>query len=500
MEQRSIYAQIADRTDGTVYIGVVGPVRTGKSTFIKRFMEQLVLPNIENVYERERATDELPQSGSGRTIMTAEPKFVPEEAVRVQLEGDAAFSVRLIDCVGYMVPGAVGQFEDLSPRMVMTPWFDHEIPMTEAAEIGTRKVITDHSTVGVVITTDGTITDIPREDYLEAEERVIRELQEIGRPFVVLLNSAEPHSSRAASIVEEIAEKYGVNCLAVNCQTLSEQEIQGLLRGLLYEFPLQELDVFLPSWVDALPGDHPIKSGLYQSVAAETAELRCIRQLAPHLASLQAAENVEDAGIERIDLGRGVAQARVRLPRSLFYQTLTERSGLTVSDDGDLMQLLTVMKGTPMAYNKDFQEDKESLFDALTAARETGYGVVLPSVEELELEDPEIVKQGGRYGLRMRASAPSIHMIRADVSTTVSPIVGNEKQSEEMVNYLLQQFEGDTGKIWQSNIFGRSFNEIAGEDLNAKLKRMPTDAQSKLREALERILNEGGAGLICIIL
>ncbi len=488
----SIYQDMAARTGGSIYIGVVGPVRTGKSTFIKRFMETQVLPYIDNAYRRDRAQDELPQSGSGRTIMTAEPKFVPEEAVRVQLEGDAAFSVRLIDCVGYMVPGAVGQFEDLSPRMVMTPWFDHEIPMTEAAEIGTRKVITDHSTVGVVITTDGTITDIPREDYLEAEERVIRELQEIGRPFVVLLNSAEPHSSRAASIVEEISEKYGVNCLAVNCQTLSEQEIQGLLRGLLYEFPLQELDVFLPSWVDALPGDHPIKSGLYQSVAAETAELCCIRQLAPHLASLQAAENVEDASIERIDLGRGVAQARVRLPRSLFYQTLTERSGLTVSDDGDLMQLLTELADAKRQYDR--------VAPALTAARETGYGVVLPSVEELELEDPEIVKQGGRYGLRMRASAPSIHMIRADVDTTVSPIVGNEKQSEEMVNYLLQQFEGDTGKIWQSNIFGRSFNEIAGEDLNAKLKRMPTDAQSKLREALERILNEGGAGLICIIL
>ena len=488
----SIYQDMAARTGGSIYIGVVGPVRTGKSTFIKRFMETQVLPHIDNAYRRDRAQDELPQSGSGRTIMTAEPKFVPEEAVCIRLEDDVTFSVRLIDCVGYMVPGAMGQFEDLSPRMVMTPWYDHEIPMTEAAEIGTRKVITDHSTVGIVITTDGTITDIPREDYLEAEERVIRELQEIGKPFLVLLNSADPRGSRAASIAAEIGEKFGVSCLPVNCLALEEQELRSLLQGLLYEFPLQELDVFLPPWVDALPGEHPIKSDLYQRIAAGAAGLHCIRQLAPYLASLQNTENVESAGVDAMDLGQGVAQASIRLPRGLFYTTLSQRSGLSVSDDGDLMELLTELAEVRKAYDK--------VAPALIAARETGYGIVLPTVEELELEDPEIVRQGGRYGIRMRASAPSIHMIRADVSTTVSPIVGNEKQSEEMVNYLLRQFEGDTGKIWESNIFGRSFNEIAGEDLQAKLKRMPPDAQAKLREALERIINEGGGGLICIIL
>ena len=488
----SIYQDMAARTGGSIYIGVVGPVRTGKSTFIKRFMETQVLPHIDNAYRRDRAQDELPQSGSGRTIMTAEPKFVPEEAVCIRLEDDVTFSVRLIDCVGYMVPGAMGQFEDLSPRMVMTPWYDHEIPMTEAAEIGTRKVITDHSTVGIVITTDGTITDIPREDYLEAEERVIRELQEIGKPFLVLLNSADPRGSRAASIAAEIGEKFGVSCLPVNCLALEEQELRSLLQGLLYEFPLQELDVFLPPWVDALPSEHPIKSDLYQRIAAGTAGLHCIRQLAPYLSSLQNTENVESAGVDAMDLGQGVAQASIRLPRGLFYTTLSQRSGLSVSDDGDLMELLTELAEVRKVYDK--------VAPALIAARETGYGIVLPTVEELELEDPEIVRQGGRYGIRMRASAPSIHMIRADVSTTVSPIVGNEKQSEEMVNYLLRQFEGDTGKIWESNIFGRSFNEIAGEDLQAKLKRMPPDAQAKLREALERIINEGGGGLICIIL
>ena len=491
-ETTSIYQDMAQRTGGSVYIGVVGPVRTGKSTFVKRFMETLVLPHIDNAYRRDRAQDELPQSGSGRTIMTAEPKFVPEEAVQIRLEEGAAFSVRLVDCVGYMVDSAVGQFEDLAPRMVMTPWFDHEIPMTEAAEIGTRKVITDHATVGVVVTTDGTVTDIPREDYREAEERVIRELQEIGKPFLVLMNSAQPESARAAAAAEEIREKYGVGCRCVNCLALTEEDINGIIRELLYQFPLQELDVFLPPWVDALPGEHPIRSGLYQEISQAASQLTRISDLQPCMAILAQGENVESASSSDIDLGSGVAQVEIRLPRRMFFETLSQQSGLQVGDDGDLMQLLTELADAKRQYDR--------VAPALTAARETGYGVVLPSVEELELEDPEIVKQGGRYGLRMRASAPSIHMIRADVDTTVSPIVGNEKQSEEMVNYLLQQFEGDTGKIWQSNIFGRSFNEIAGEDLNAKLKRMPTDAQSKLREALERILNEGGAGLICIIL
>ena len=400
----SMYQDMASRTGNSIYIGVVGPVRTGKSTFIKRFMETQVLPNIENDYRRERARDELPQSGSGRTIMTAEPKFVPEEAAEVRLPDGTSFSVRLIDCVGYMVPGAVGQFEDLAPRMVMTPWYDHEIPMTEAAELGTRKVICDHSTVGIVVTTDGSVTDIPRSDYLEAEERVIRELQELGKPFVVLVNSLHPEEARP--LAEELQQKYSVRCLAVNCLELGEGDLQEILRSLLYEFPVQELQLFFPEWVEALPPEHPIPAGLYHAVGQEAKRLEHVRQLEGCMAAL----------------------------------------------------------------------------------------------EELELEDPEIVRQGGRYGVRMKASAPSIHMLRADVSTTVSPIVGNEKQSQDMVNYLLQEFEGEPGKLWESNIFGRSFHEIVGEDLQAKLKRMPEDSQKKLREALERILNEGSGGLICIIL
>lgn len=487
-----MYQDIATRTQNSIYIGVVGPVRTGKSTFIKRFMESQVIPHIDNAYRRDRAKDELPQSGSGRTITTAEPKFVPEEAVEVQLEEGVSFSVRLIDCVGYMIPGAVGQFEDLAPRMVMTPWYDHQIPMVEAAEIGTRKVINDHSTVGVVVTTDGTITDIPRQDYEEAEERVIRELQEIGKPFVVLLNSTEPTGERAMAIAGEIAQKYGVACVPADCLTITDADITRLMRSLLFEFPLQELDIYLPSWVETLPGDHPIKCGLYETIAKQTRSLYHIRELETALEGMHSCESIQSASIRSINLGIGLAETEVVLPREMFYATLAEQSGLTVSDDGDLMRLLTDLGRVKGEYDK--------IADALRTAKETGYGIVMPSVEELNLEDPEIVKQGGRYGVRMKASAPSIHMIRADIETTVSPIVGNEKQSEDMVNYLLQEFEGDTSKIWQSNIFGRSFHEIVGEDLQAKLKRMPADAQVKLRQALERIINEGGGGLICIIM
>lgn len=486
----SMYQDMASRTGSSIYIGVVGPVRTGKSTFIKRFMETQVLPNIENDYRRERARDELPQSGSGRTIMTAEPKFVPEEAAEVRLPDGTSFSVRLIDCVGYMVPGAVGQFEDLAPRMVMTPWYDHEIPMTEAAELGTRKVICDHSTVGIVVTTDGSVTDIPRSDYLEAEERVIRELQELGKPFVVLVNSLHPEEARP--LAEELQQKYGVRCLAVNCLELGEGDLQEILRSLLYEFPVQELQLFFPEWVEALPPEHPIPAGLYQVVGQEAGRLEHVRQLEGCMAALEQSEQIRSVMLRQMDLGTGVGQVEVQLPRSLFYDTVNQQTGLSITDDGDLMEQLVTLAGLRKEYDRVAQ--------AVASARSTGYGVVMPSVEELELEDPEIVRQGGRYGVRMKASAPSIHMLRADVSTTVSPIVGNEKQSQDMVNYLLQEFEGEPGKLWESNIFGRSFHEIVGEDLQAKLKRMPEDSQKKLREALERILNEGSGGLICIIL
>ncbi len=491
MENR-IYEDIARRTEGDIYIGVVGPVRTGKSTFIKRFMETMVIPGIENVYRKERARDELPQSGSGRTIMTAEPKFVPEEAVELTMEDGGVFSVRLIDCVGYMVPGAVGQLEEDSPRMVTTPWFDHPIPMTEAAEVGTRKVIAEHSTIGVVVTTDGTITDIPREDYLEAEERVITELKEMGKPFLILLNSAYPDAPRAQAIRADLAARYDVTCLAVDCLSLEENQMTDIIKGVLYEFPVKELDLFLPSWVDALPCGHPIKSELYAAVREGTCGMRRIRDVEEAVRSICGCESVSGGKVTALNLGSGLAEAQLELPRRLFYDTLSQQSGFAIADDGDLMSLLTGLAEIKAEYDK--------VAPALAEVKETGYGIVIPAPEELRLEDPEIVRQGGRYGVRLKASAPSIHMIRADIETEVSPIVGNEKQSEEMVDYLLQEFEGDTGKIWKSNIFGKSFHELVSEDLQSKLKRMPEDARGKLRETLQRILNEGSGGLICIIL
>ena len=488
----SIYQNIATRTAGDIYIGVVGPVRTGKSTFIKRVMESLVIPNIENVYRRERARDELPQSGSGRTIMTAEPKFVPEEAVTVSMDDSAAFQVRLIDCVGYMVPGAVGQLEGETERMVTTPWFDHEIPMSEAAEVGTRKVIAEHSTIGIVVTTDGTITEIPREDYLEAEERVIRELKELGKPFLVLLNSAHPNSQRTQAIRDEIAQRHQVTCVAANCLEMEEEDVSALLKQVLYEFPLKEMDLFLPPWVDALPQEHPIKAALYEAIRQGAGQLGRIRDVEQAVASMRECEQVSQARVTSIDLGTGLACASLELPRSLFYDTISQQSGFQIGNDGDLMALLTQLAQVKASYDK--------VADALKEVEETGYGIVVPSIDSLVLEEPEIVRQGGRYGVRLKASAPSIHMIRADIETEVSPIVGSEKQSEEMIHYLLQEFEGDTAKIWQSNIFGKSFHELVGEDLNAKVKRMPEDAREKLRETLQRIINEGSGGLICIIL
>lgn len=487
-----IYKGIAERTGGDIYIGIVGPVRTGKSTFIKRFMETLVIPNIENVYRKERARDELPQSGSGRTIMTAEPKFIPEDAVSISMEDGAEFQVRLIDCVGYMIDGAVGHLEGETQRMVSTPWYSQPIPMAEAAEIGTRKVIAEHSTIGIVVTTDGSVTEIDREDYLEAEDRVISELKALNKPFLVVINSAYPESDRARALEEDLSQRYEVSCIVANCLELGEEDINRILKEVLFEFPVKELSLNLPAWVNALEQEHPIKSALYQSIREGAEGLRRIRDVKPTVATIGQCEEVSEARVTSMDLGTGVATATLELPRSLFYHTISHQSGFEIGDDGDLMELLTQLSHVKSEYDK--------VAVALKEVEETGYGIVVPSIETLVLEEPEIVKQGGRYGVRLKASAPSIHMIRADIETEVSPIVGSEKQSEEMIHYLLQEFEGDSQKIWQSNIFGKSFHELVGEDLNTKVKRMPEEAREKLRDTLQRIINEGSGGLICIIL
>lgn len=488
----SIYEDIAARTAGDIYLGVVGPARTGKSTFIKRFMETLVLPSIDDDYRRQRARDELPQSGSGRTVMTAEPKFVPEEAVEIAMEGGGTFSVRLVDCVGYLVPGAVGQLEDGEPRMVHTPWFPQEIPMAEAAEIGTRKVIAEHATIGIVITTDGTITDLPREAYPEAEGRVIEELKDLGKPFLILLNSAHPQGEAAQRLRAKLAEQYDVTCLAVSCLDLDQQAVTEIIQAVLYEFPLEELQLFLPDWVETLPTEHPIRTALFQAIRAQAGKLVRIRDVKPAVAAMGQCELVTGASVTGMKLGSGCCQARLELPRSLFYDTLSQQTGFALHSDGELLALLERLAVV--------QAEHQKVAAAMEEVRATGYGIVIPEAGELELEQPEIIKQGGRYGVRLRAKAPSIHMIRADIQAEVSPIVGSEKQSEDMLGFLLEEFEGAPEKIWQSNIFGRSFHELINEDLATKLKHMPEDAREKMRLTLERILNEGSGGLICIIL
>ncbi len=488
----NIYRDIAARTGGDIYIGVVGPVRTGKSTFIKRFMDGLVLPKMDDAYKKQRATDELPQSAGGRTIMTTEPKFVPNEAVSLSFGDNLNCKVRLIDCVGYVVSGATGATEDGADRMVNTPWSDVPIPFVQAAEIGTRKVIEEHSTIGLVITTDGSITEIPREDYIDAEARVVRELKAINKPFVMLLNSTNPTGERAKNLATELSETYGVGVLPVNCSTLTEKEILEIMQSVLTEFPISEIKIRFPAWVDSLDGNHWLYSSLMESVKNAVSDVQKVREIQNMNRIIKQNEWVERADTQSTDLGKGTADITVMVPENLFYRILGETTGFTVENQADLISLLTDLSAVKKEYDK--------VESALQAVKQKGYGIVTPALEELSLEEPEIIKQGGRFGVRLRASAPSIHMVQATVETEVSPIVGTEKQSEELVHYLLQEFDSEPTKIWESNIFGKTLHELVNEGLQNKLSHMPDDAQMKLQETLQRIINEGSGGLICIIL
>lgn len=492
MEGYNIYHDIAKRTGGDIYIGVVGPVRTGKSTFIKRFMDELVLPNIKDDFKRERATDELPQSAAGRTIMTTEPKFIPDEAAKIVLGDNATFNVRLIDCVGYVVDSAMGHMEEGQPRMVSTPWYDHEIPFLEAAEIGTRKVIKEHSTIGLVVTTDGSITEIPREDYLEAESRVIKELKEINKPFVMLLNSVHPADAKTQELKAELEEKYDVPVVCVNCANLTENDISSIIENVLMEFPVTEIRMDLPSWVDCLSGDHWLNREILDTVKKSLDGVQKIREVKAAQDKIKECERIENTRIEGINLGVGTVRMKLDTREDLFYQILGETSGFEISGQESLITLMKELSYVKQEYDK--------VAFALQEVKQKGYGIVSPTVDELTLEEPEIIKQGGRFGVRLKASAPSIHMIRADIETEVNPLVGTEKQSEELVHYLLEEFEVDPKKIWESNIFGKSLHELVNEGLHNKLYRMPDDAQLKLQETLSKIINEGSGGLICIIL
>lgn len=492
MAVNNIYNDIAARTGGDIYIGVVGPVRTGKSTFIKKFMENMVLPNIEDSLRRDRATDELPQSSAGRTIMTTEPKFIPEDAVEITLPSKSKMKVRMIDCVGYIVPSALGYIEGENPRMVKTPWFEEEIPFNMAAETGTRKVITEHSTIGLVVTTDGSISEIPRNEYAEAEKRVINELRELHKPFVVLLNCVEPTSPSSRKLASEMTDEYGVPVIAVNCLELGQGDISDILSQVLSEFPIKEIRVDLPGWITSLDKNHWLRSDVFGRISSLAEGLKKVSDIKDFSEKISSGEHITASSIESMNLATGSAKINIALHPALFFKIIEEETGIAVENEHELMQKIKELSSAQSGYKR--------IQNALDEVEATGYGIVLPDIEDLSLEEPEIMKQGGRYGVRLRASAPSLHIMKADIQTEVAPIVGSESQSEELIKYLLKEFEENPSMIWQSNIFGTSLHQLVNEGLHNKLYRMPGDARLKLRETLERVINEGCSGLICIIL
>ena len=492
MENLEIYEDISKRTQGDIYIGVVGPVRTGKSTFIKKFMELTVLPKIENQYKRERAIDELPQSAGGRTIMTTEPKFIPNEAIEIKLDGNIKMKTRLVDCVGYLVNNAIGYLEDEAPRMVKTPWSDEEMPFEIAAELGTKKVIVEHSTVGIVITTDGTITDIPREDYIEAEERVINELKGLNKPFVMILNTRYPNDIETIELAKRMEDRYETTVIPMSCIDMNEEDINQIFSKLLYEFMIERINIKFPRWIDGLDCNNNLKIELFDKVKECFENTKRIKDINQDFMKLREDENIKRAYIDEISLGTGRVTIGIDLEESLFYNKLSEITGINIQNEGELFSCMTEFAKVKKQYDK--------MSYALHEVNERGYGIVSPGIDDLILEEPQIVKQGQKYGVKLKAKAPSIHMIKIDTETEVSPIVGSEKQSEDLVKYLLSEFESDPKKIWESNIFGKSLHELVNEGLQNKLAKMPEDAQKKLQETLQRIVNEGSGGLICIIL
>ncbi len=492
MENYDIYKDIAERTNGDIYIGVVGPVRTGKSTFIKRFMDLLVLPNIDNAYSRERAKDELPQSAAGKTIMTTEPKFVPNEAVSIKVDDQLDFKVRLIDCVGYLVEGAAGHLDGESPRMVSTPWSESKIPFVEAAEIGTKKVINDHSTIGVLVTTDGSITEIDRGSYVDAEARVVNELKAINKPFVVVLNSTHPYAAETEALRDSLSEKYDVPVIACNCAQIKTDDINNIMEKALHEFPVKEIRINVPKWVETLDSEHWLKSNLIACAKEVGRQVYKLKGLKDCIALFEENEHIKKSYIDSVSPGEGSCRIEITLNDNLFYKVLSETTGMEISGEHQLISTINVLSEAKKEYDK--------VRAALEDVRRKGYGVVTPAMDEMKLETPQLVKHGAKFGVKLKASAPSIHLIRADIETEVSPIVGTEKQSEELMTYLSDEMNTDPSKIWELNMFGKSMSDLVKEGIQSKLYRMPEDAQMKLQEALQKIINEGSGGLICIIL
>lgn len=492
MESLNIYESIAERTQGDIYVGVVGPVRTGKSTFIKRFMDLLVIPNVTNHYVKERVVDELPQSGAGRTITTTEPKFVPAEAVSLELPGNINFKVRMVDCVGYMVKNALGHQENGKARMVSTPWQEQQIPFEEAAEIGTRKVIADHSTIGIVVTTDGSIGDLERESFLPAEERVVKELKELNKPFVIVLNTAAPESEVAAELRSLMEEKYKVPVIAANCARMNSGTLTHILRETLYEFPASQIRFKLPGFIEGLSNDHWIKATIINNIREWSKTFDNIRDISDSVRFLEDGSVVQAVEVSRMDLGTGDIEINVTPVEGLFYKVIEEIMGEEVSSDYHFFHLIREFANAKKSYDK--------LKSAMAQVEETGYGIVQPKLSEMTLEEPEIFKQGNKYGVRLKAKAPSLHLIRTDITTEVSPVVGSEKQSEDLIRYLLTEFENDPSKIWETNLFGKSLHEMVTEQMESKLTNVPEHARLKIRNALQKISDEGREYLICIVI
>lgn len=492
MDRINLYKNIAERTQGSIYIGLIGPVRTGKSTFIKRFMDLLVIPNIEDAHIRQRVIDELPQSGSGKTIMTTQPNFVPNEAVELSVEDKVALKVRMIDCVGYMIPNALGHLEGEVPRMVRTPWFDYEVPFEEAAEIGTRKVITEHSTIGIVMTTDGSITSIPRSAYVEAEESVIAELKQQSKPFIIALNSTHPNSEETQVLRESLEIKYGVTTVAVDALNMNADEAMKMVQDILMEFPVRMLRVNVPKWISALGPEHYLSRRVidaFNEVLPSINKMKDYRYLLENLAEI---EDFMPAQTETVDLGSGNVEFSMKANDAVFYRVLGEECGFEIKDD---MHLIKTVKDFAVA-----KSEYDKMYDALASVKRIGYGMVPPIMDQMVLDEPEIVQQGSRFGVRLKARASGMHLIRVDIESEISPLVGTEEQSEEFMAYLLNTFEKDPGKIWQTDIFGKPLYDLVREGMNSKVTRMPEEVQLKLQETLQRIVNDGCNGLVCIML
>ncbi len=488
----NIFRDIAERTGGDVYLGVVGPVRVGKSTFIKRFMDLLVIPNITNSFDRERAIDELPQSGAGKTIMTTEPKFVPNEAVEIQVKEGLSVTVRLADCVGYAIPGAKGYEDENGPRMVNTPWAEEAMPFQEAAEMGTRKVITDHSTIGLVITTDGSISELPRENYVEAEVRIVEELKALGKPFVVILNTLRPNDVTTIEMAQELENTYEVPVIPVDVAQLSQGTIMQILEEALFEFPVSEVNISLPKWIEELNHEHWLRTKFESSVQEIISQVRRLRDIDQALETLSQLDFIGEVVLESMDMGTGTAAIEMTAKDGLFYEVLKEATGLEITGEHDIYRLMKELSFAKTEFDK--------VAEALENVRENGYGVVNPIMSEMNLEEPELIKQGGLFGVKLKASAPSLHIIRTDITAEITPLMGTERQCADLARYITDKFQENPSQIWNYDIFGKSLQELVTESIQSKLQTMPENVQDKLKETLRRIVNDGSGGIICIII